>query len=79
MNCRSLRSKFPEFQQRSQNIDVIILLETWLDEAEIVYLKWFDVVRKEKKERAGGGVAIFINNTLKYTRIYGLYEGDGKI
>jgi hypothetical protein len=27
-NCRSLRSKFPEFEQRSQNIDIIILSET---------------------------------------------------
>jgi hypothetical protein len=25
-------------------------------------------VRKERKERAGGGVAIFVNNKLKYLR-----------
>jgi hypothetical protein len=35
-NCRILRSKFPKFQQRSRNIDVKILSETWLDEAENV-------------------------------------------
>jgi hypothetical protein len=45
-NCRGLRSKFPKFEQWSQNIDIIILPETWLDETESVYLKWFDVVRK---------------------------------
>jgi exonuclease III len=77
-NCRSLRSKFPELQQRSQNIDIIILSETWLDEAENVYLTGFDVVRKDRNERAGG-VAIFINNKLKYSRKEGLYDGDGKI
>jgi exonuclease III len=77
-NCRSLRSKFPEFQQRSQNIDIIILSETWLDEAENVYLTGFDVVRKDRNERSGG-VAIFINNKLKYSRKEGLYDGDGKI
>jgi exonuclease III len=78
-NCRSLRSKFPEFEQRSQNIDAIILSETWLDEPESVYLKGFDVVRKERNERAGGGVAIFINNKLKYSCKNGLYDGDSKI
>jgi hypothetical protein len=66
-NRRSLRSKLPKFQQRSQNIDAIILSETWLDEAESVYLNSFDVVRKESIERADGGVAIFINNKLKYS------------
>jgi hypothetical protein len=35
-NCRSLRSKLPEFQQRSQTIDVIILSENWLHEASLV-------------------------------------------
>jgi hypothetical protein len=31
-----------------------MLSETWLDEAENAYLKGFDVVRKERIERAGG-------------------------
>jgi hypothetical protein len=35
-------------------------------------------VRKERNKRAGGGVAIFINNKLKYSRKGGLYDGDGK-
>jgi exonuclease III len=78
-NCSSLRSKLPKFQQKSQNIDVIILSETQLDEAESVYLKGFDVVRKGRNKRAGGGVVIFINDKLKYLCKGGLYEGDGKI
>jgi hypothetical protein len=38
-----------------------------MDEAEIVYTEGFDVVRKERNERVGGGVAIFIDNKLKYS------------
>jgi hypothetical protein len=79
MDCRSLRSKFPEFEARSQNIhiDVIILSETWLDEADIVrvYLRWLEVVRKERAQKAGDGVAIYINKELKYSQR--LYDGDG--
>jgi hypothetical protein len=64
-NCRSLRNKFPEFEARSQNIDVTILSETWLDEADIVQPRGFEVVRKERTEKAGGGVAIYINNIIE--------------
>jgi hypothetical protein len=56
-----------------------MLSETWLGEAESVYLKGFDVVTKERNEKAGGGVANFINNKLKYSRKNDLYDGDGKI
>jgi hypothetical protein len=45
-----------------------MLSEIWLGGAESVYLNWFDVVRKERNEMAGGGVTISINNTLKYSR-----------
>jgi hypothetical protein len=45
-------------EQRNQNTDVIILLETWLDKSDSVYLKRFEVVRKGRNKRVGGGVAI---------------------
>jgi hypothetical protein len=41
--------------------------------------KGFDVVREERNEISGDGVAIFINNKLKYSRKDGLYDGDEKI
>jgi hypothetical protein len=66
-------------QQRSQNTDVRLLSETWLHQSESVYLKVFDVVRKDRNERAGGDVAIFIINKLKYSRKDGFYDGDDKI
>jgi hypothetical protein len=66
-------------EQIRHNIIILALSETWLDEAESVYLTGFDVVRKDRNERAGGGVAIFINNKLKYSLKEGLYDGDGKI
>jgi hypothetical protein len=35
--------------------------------------------RKERNERAGGEVAIFVNNKLKYLRKDGVNDDDGKI
>jgi hypothetical protein len=37
------------------------------------------VVRKERNDRPGGGVAICVNKKLKYSRRDRLYDGDGKI
>lgn len=36
------------------------------------------MVRKEKNKRAGGDVAIFMYNKLKYSCKDGLYDGGGK-
>jgi hypothetical protein len=36
-------------------------------------------VRTDRNERKDSGVAIIINNKLKYLRKDGLYDGDGKI
>jgi hypothetical protein len=47
---RSLRRKLHEFQQRNQNIDVIILSETWLDEAERVAISEKNRLREIKHE-----------------------------
>jgi hypothetical protein len=51
-NCKSVSSNLSEFQQSSENTDVIIS-ETWLDEQDSVYLKGFDIAREEKKETKG--------------------------
>jgi hypothetical protein len=42
-------------------------------------MKRFDMVRKERKERVGGGVAIFINNKLKCSHKDDVYDGHGKV
>jgi hypothetical protein len=36
-------------------------------------------VRKERNEKADGGVAIFVNNKVKHLLKDSLYDGDGKI
>jgi ribose 5-phosphate isomerase len=69
----------PNFNKEGKTLDIIILSKTLLDEVESVYLKGFDVVRKERNNIAGGGGTIFINNLLKYSHKDGVVCGrDGK-
>lgn len=78
-NCRSCRRKLPELQHRSKDFDVILLSETWLSPRDNITVKGFDVVRKDRDENIGGGVAILVSNALKYQRIYNLDNCRGNI
>jgi hypothetical protein len=44
-----------------------------------VYIKDFDIVRKDREGRSGGGVAIIVKNGLKYQRMKNLYNCEGKL
>lgn len=71
-NCRSIRRKLPEIPQIAKDFKVIILSETWLNMNDKFYIKGFDVVRKDRLNNVGGGVAILVSNSLKYKRISNL-------
>ncbi|GAB1864019.1 hypothetical protein CAJAP_05098 [Camponotus japonicus] len=43
--------------------------ETWLDCRDSINIKSFDVIRKDRIGRRGGGVLIFVQSTLKYSII----------
>lgn len=78
-NCQSLRRKIAELQHNATNFDVLLISETWLTPSDNIYLRGFDVVRKDRPDRKGGGVAIFVNNKLKYKRVPSLFDCDGKL
>lgn len=62
-----------------KDYDVILLSETWLETNDSIYLRGFDVVRKERDNRIGGGVLIFTNNRIKYGLADNLFDCNGNI
>jgi exonuclease III len=71
MNCRSMVPKFEEISHIvvSTNIDVLCLTETWLDESVFdsdILIDGFTLFRKDRCERSGGGVAIYIKNDINF-------------
>jgi hypothetical protein len=44
-----------------------IITEQQLRIISSIYLRGFDVVKKSRDERVGWGVAVLINNKIKYT------------
>ena len=69
VNCRSLRNKIPEFHHliQSTKCNVIIGTESWLtndDPINEIFPKSFTVYRKDRINRAGGGVFIAVKNSI---------------
>ena len=71
VNCRSFSPKKDEIMwlTQSSNIDILCLTETWLNQnilsAELEF-PGYTILRKDRINRTGGGVAIYIKNTLCY-------------
>lgn len=68
-NVRGLGSKHKKFfcTSSTYDYDIVILTETWLKKTHLnaeYFDKSFDVFRKDRMYRRGGGVLIAINNTL---------------
>lgn len=80
-NCQSLKNKIPELEFRSQKTHILLLAETWLNSQDRVNIRNFDTVRKDRKIGIGrgGGVAILVNNSIKYSHVNINYDCNGKI
>jgi hypothetical protein len=50
MELQKPKKQAPRIPTVGPNTDVMIQSETWLDKVESVYLKGFDMVRKERNE-----------------------------
>ena len=68
-NTRSLKQRLPEIQSSSHLFDIIICVETWLKENDIVRLPGFTTYRKDRTHSTGGGIILFIKNNLAFKEI----------
>ena len=61
-NATSLNNKFAEFstEVETRNPDIIMICETWCTENSIVSLPGYNLFRKDRSNRVGGGVCIYI-------------------
>ena len=65
-NCRSASNKIIELTALSKNYDLIVLTETWLNANNHLNLPNFNIIRKDRQHRNGGGLAILIRSGLSW-------------
>ena len=73
LNVRSIRNKIDEFQAllSMDSFDVIALTETWLDanfEDKELGLEGYNIFRKDRQGKRGGGVLMAIKSCYSCTR-----------
>ena len=71
LNIHSINNKISELKHylMEQQIDIMALNETWLNTKSKLNINGFDVVRKDRNRRAGGGVCLLIESSLTYTQV----------
>ncbi len=73
-NCRSLRNKRDLLRVKAcvENFDIIAVTETWIDtnskkfESEFK-IEGYELFHEDRKGRRGGGVAIYVKDSLRFT------------
>lgn len=78
-NCRSMKRKLAELQHRVEEVDLLLIQETWLKPGDNISLRGFDIVRTDRLNDGKGGVAIFVENSIKYRIKNNIYNCGGKI
>ena len=72
LNRRGLVNKQDDLNELliTNDIDIALICETWLSDYNIgrVAINGYDFVFENRKNRKGGGVGIFLRNTLKYRK-----------
>ena len=70
-NCRSLNRNFEEIKsylnELNHTFDIIAMSETWVQSINnfYFYLEGYDVVHRDRQNKRGGGVAIYIKNGIE--------------
>lgn len=70
-NCRSVRNKMFELFNflNTNEIDICLLCETWLSEANKLYHPQYHCLRRDRVGQSGGGVAILVRKSVKFTAL----------
>lgn len=69
-NIRSIKNKFEELSTvvLTHNQDINVFVETWLTNDvvdESIYIPGYTIFRKDRSYKKGGGIIIYLRNTLK--------------
>ena len=68
MNAQSLRPKMDQVRLllEQSKIGILGISETWLHDDDDISIDGYDIVRKDRSIRQGGGVALVISQHINY-------------
>lgn len=80
-NARSIRGKKEEISIMNlvRDHDIILLTETWLKPEEPSYISNYNIVRKDRQDTNGGGLAIAVKTIISFEVLSDFFEIKGQI
>ena len=71
LNIRSVHKKVNSFKHFliTNSIGICILSETWLRPSQKLAIPNYNIIRKDRSDRPGGGVMIALHNSISYEQI----------
>ncbi|XP_076298761.1 uncharacterized protein LOC143217913 [Lasioglossum baleicum] len=78
-NSRSIIQHREELQQILQSVDIFICVESWLKPDIRLAFKGFNIIRRDRINKKGGGVAIFIKRDINYYVLPDIRSYNGRI
>ena len=69
LNIQSIRPKLDILELEAQPYDILVFAETWLNSTvsndDLVIANFNLPFRCDRRDRAGGGVAVYVRNTIR--------------
>lgn len=81
-NARSLNNKFDELElvAKDNGADIICVTETWMNseipDSVATFSGYLDPIRNDRKEKRGGGVLIYVKDSIKTKHWEELYDEE---
>lgn len=78
-NARNFKHKLNELLLRSQDTDIFLISESWLDFRDTISVRGFDVIRSDRIGCRGGGVLILVRSSIKYSILNNIPDCRGGV
>ena len=75
-NARSVCNKIEEIQKMIQEFDILICVESWLNENINFQFAGFNTFRKDRIHTSGGRIVFLIRKNYNYTEIKNLFNDN---
>ena len=71
LNIQSINNKFDQLKHflYSHQIDIMSLNETFLNSNKQLFIEDYNIIRRDRLDRRGGGVCLLIHNSILHTRL----------
>ena len=78
-NCQSVLNKTHELLNITHNVDILILVGTWLKPQVLFRLRNYNIIRRDRLAHTGGGVCVCVRKNIEYQIIKEIFNDEDSL